>query len=332
MRTLILSRPDRIGDVVISTSCLAPIREKYPNTKIYFVAADRMRPLLEGHPLLDGFIPLSADLRNEFQRLNASAIVHLHPNANCYAAAALAEVPLRIGYASDALVDYLTHVVPERRKEGRQHEAEYNFDLLAYLGQFVPVPKKLTAQVHLPEGSRETLQQKVPWPMTTTAFAVLHPTAHSKFARWPMERFVQIADRLEKNFQLKPVFISANREDSFADSRWLNLAGKTDLGELGWLLKHARVLVTNDSGPAHLAAAVGCPVVSIFGRNAPLYGPVRWRPLSDKAVVVSKPLEKRWFESREKHWRRCFEAITVDEVEAAVREALTNSLTTSASQ
>ncbi|HWF20118.1 MAG TPA: glycosyltransferase family 9 protein [Verrucomicrobiae bacterium] len=322
MRTLILSRPDRIGDVVISTSCLAPIREKFPEAKIFFVAAERMRPLLENHPLLAGFIPVTADLIKEFQRLDASAIVHLHPNQDCYVAASRAGVPMRIGYPVRFLNRHLTHKIEDRRKEGLQHEAAYNFDLLQALD--VALPKQLFANVHLPKVARETLQHKLPWPVASTPFAVLHPSAHSKIARWPAERFASMAESLKESFGFVPVFIGAGANDFSVSgmSSHLNLSGQTDLGELGWLLKHARVLVTNDSGPAHLAAAVGCPVVSIFGRTAPMYGPARWRPLSERAVIVIKPLARKRFEGRDAHWRRCFAAIELEEVKSAVRQAL----------
>jgi ADP-heptose:LPS heptosyltransferase len=319
MRTLIISRPDRVGDVVITTSCLAPIREKYPDTKIYFVAAERMRPVLDGHPLLAGFISLNSNLTKEFARLDASAIVHLHPDKNCYVAAASANIPMRIGYPARFLNRHLTHKIPERRREGLQHEAAYNFDLLRLTD--VPLPARLSANVHLPESAVETLQRKIPSPLASTPFAVLHPAAHSKIARWPAARFEQLAQSIHKKFGLLPVIVGSDANDSIRTSH-LNLAGKTNLGELGWLLKHSRVLVTNDSGPAHLAAAVGCPVVSIFGRTAPLYGPVRWRPLSDKVVVVSKSLERKKFESRHAFWRRCFAAIELEEVESVVARLL----------
>jgi len=322
MRTLIISRPDRVGDVVISTSCLAPIRRQYPGAKIYFVAAERMRPLLEGHPFLAGFISLSSDLTAEFRRIDASAIVHLHPHKECYQAARRAGVPIRIGYPARFLNRHLTRVIAERRKEGLLHEAAYNFDLLRPLK--ITPPEKFAPAVQLPESGLHALQRKLPWPLASTRFAVLGPSAHSKFARWPVERFLGVARRLQKEFDLLPIFIGANANDSIPPgaSNYLNLAGQTDLAELGWLLRHARVLVTNDTGPAHLAAAVGCPQVTLFGRNAPLYGQVRWRPLSDKAVVLAKPLSRKPFEGRAAHWQRCFAAISEEEVAAAVRQIL----------
>jgi ADP-heptose:LPS heptosyltransferase len=326
IETLIISRPDRIGDVIISTSCLAPVKEKYPNARIYFVAAEPLRPLLAGHPLLAGYIPLSPDLTAEFERLQASAIVHLHPNEECYRAACRANVPVRIGYGSGFDDRYLTHVVEDRRSEGRQHEAAYNFDLLRF--HEVTQPATLSPNVYLAEANGLSLQNKLPWSLESTRFVVLNPSAHSPRKRWPKERFQQLADRLQHDFDLLPVFISADPADAIfpLPAGQLDLAGKTNLGELAWLLRSATLLISRDTGPAHLAAAVGCPSITLFGRTAPRYGPTRWRPLSEYATVVTKPIPRRWLEGSNAYWRRSFAAISVEEVLAAVEQMLSQPL------
>lgn len=315
---LLIARPDRVGDVIISTSCIAPIRQFFPRGTLYFYAAERMRPLLEGHPDLDGFVSEPSQIGP----LHLDAVVHLHPDAGCYRGAHDANVPVRIGYQQRFLTRYLTRSLPDRRSEGVKHEAAYNFDLLQLVG--LPPPGRLTPSVHLPESARDTLRAKLPWPPESTPFAVLNPSAHSPIARWPAERFLAVADWLDKELNLKPVFVGADPAESIPGQTagHLNLAGQTNLAELGWLLKHARVLITRDTGPSHLAAAVGCPVVVIFGRTTPLYGPTRWRPLTEKTIIVTKPvLRKRW-ESRDRHWQRSFAAITVEDVMAAVRQIL----------
>jgi ADP-heptose:LPS heptosyltransferase len=315
---LLIARPDRVGDVILSTSCIAPIRKSFPRVKLYFHAAEQMRPLLDSHPDLDGFISDPSQIGS----LTLDAVVHLHPDKKCYRGADSAKVPVRIGYQQRLLSRYLTHSLPDRRSEGVKHEAAYNFDLLRLLG--VPQPGDLMPNIHLPGPSLHSLQTKLPWQLESTPFAVLNPTAHSTIARWPIEYFLQLADWMRQELALETVFIGADGEDSIPDreANHLNLAGQTDLGELGWLLKHARVLVTRDTGPSHLAAAVGCPVVVIFGRTAPLYGPTRWRPLTEKAVIVAKSLPRRLLARRDDYWRRSFAAIGVEEVAAAVRQAL----------
>jgi ADP-heptose:LPS heptosyltransferase len=315
---LLIARPDRVGDVIISSSCITPIRQSFPRGTLHWYAAERMRPLFEGHPDLDGFISEPSQMAS----LQLDAVVHLHPDKECYLSAQSAHVPVRIGYQQRSLSRYLTHSLPDQRSAGTKHEAAYNFELLRFLG--VPSPEHFTPNIHLPDANLHSLRTKLPWSLESTRFAVLNPTAHSTVARWPMEHFLQLADWMRGELALETVFIGADSRDSIPTSttNHLDLAGKTDLGELGWLLKHARVLVTRDTGPSHLAAAVRCPVVVIFGRTAPLYGPTRWRPLTETAVIVAKSAPRKRWESRDKYWRRCFAAISVDEVQAAVTEAL----------
>jgi ADP-heptose:LPS heptosyltransferase len=315
---LLIVRPDRVGDVIVSTSCITPIRQFFPRGALYFYAAERMRPLLEGHPSLDGFLSDPSQIGS----LHFDAVVHLHPDAACYRGAYDANVPVRVGYPQRSLARYLTHSLPDRRSEGVKHEAAYNFDLLQVVG--VPQTDNFALNVYLPESARESLRAKLPWPLESTPFAVLNPSAHSPIARWPVEHFLRLADWLDKELNVRPVFVGAEAADSLAAQRagYLHLAGQTNLAELGWLLKHARVSITRDTGPSHLAAAVGCPVVVIFGRTAPLYGPTRWRPLTEKAIIVTKPVPRRFWESRESYWQRSFAAITVEEVTAAVRQIL----------
>lgn len=315
---ILLVRPDRVGDVILSTSCIRSIHEAFPRGELYFFAAERMRPLLDGQPELDGFVSDPAAIPD----LQLDTVVHLHPDAACYRAAWRARVPIRIGYRARGLNRCLTHAVADARKEGLRHEAMCNFDLLRLIG--VEPPSQLRPNVHLPESSRISLQTKLPWPLDSTRFAVLNPSAHSKIARWPAQHFAQLAGWLQDVLGLHVVIIGEDATDSLTGlgGERMDLAGQTDLGELGWLLKYARVLVTRDTGPSHLAAAVDCPVVVLFGRTDPIHGPTRWRPLTDKAIIVAKSLPKKTFEGQEAHWRRCFAAISVGEVQQAVVQLL----------
>jgi heptosyltransferase-2 len=315
--SIVISRPDRIGDVIISTTCLAPIRERFPEKKIYFLAAEPLRPLLENHPLLAGFISLSSALANELKRTAASAIVHLHPNADCYRASHAAGIPVRIGYGQRRLNRYLTQAIADRRVEGLEHEGEYCFDLLSFIG--VQKPPRLRPSIHLAEADRESLQRKLPWDLVATRFVVLNASAYSAKKEWPSQRFATVADKVKDEFGFPVVFVGTNSH--LADDHF-DLSNRTTLGELGWLLKYASALVTNDTGTSHLAAAVDCPSVVIFGRTDSEYGPVRWRPLSEHTRIVTSPSSRRRLETTRAYWRRSFAAIATETVMQALREIL----------
>lgn len=323
---LLIVRPDRVGDVIISTSCLPMIRRQFPGWQLRLLTTAVMRPLLARHPALEGFHCQP----EEIARWMPHAVVHLHPCADIYRAAFHAGAPVRIGYGGTPIARYLTHSLPDLRLSGQKHEAEYNLDLFAILGLKPGGP--LVPSVNLPEPARASLRTKLPWPLENSSYAVLNLTAHSPIARWPATRFAELARWLVSAQQLRVVVTGADREDpSVRRFRGVwrdgyndlcDLTGRTDLAELGWLLHHARVVVTRNTGTSHLAAAVGCPVVDLFGRPGAIYGPTRWRPLTGSAVIVTGFLPRGRFESRARHWKRCFESIKLDEVQRATLRAL----------
>jgi ADP-heptose:LPS heptosyltransferase len=358
--TLLISRPDRVGDVIIATSCLEPIRRQIPEARLVFLARETMRPLLEGHPLLEGFIGLPSagqgsfssrwrSLAGQLRAWKADALVHLHPDRLCQLAGRSANIPRRIGYRHSFL-DRLTLTAssPDHRPAGLKHEGECNFDLLAPLGIAPPASAdELRPCVHLSERWQGSLGDKLAaagwadsWPPPTVpahgdsigngGYMVLNPTAHSPTLRWPAESFAQLAR--EAAGRLGKIVLVAERADdpSILEIRRLlgagfpgliDLAGGCNLAELGWLLRHARVLVSRNTGTAHLAAAVGCPTAEIFGRLEGVYGPARWRALGGlTAIVAAEPGERRRGESKQAYWRRSYASIPIaDVLDAALR-------------
>jgi heptosyltransferase-2 len=124
----------------------------------------------------------------------------------------------------------------------------------------------------------------------------LNPGASCPSKIWPKDRFARLAEELSKNYGCQIVLIGGAGERRIASKvkehlptlRIIDLSGKLSLGMLGWLLKEARLLISNDSGPVHVASAVGTPVISIFGRNLSGLSPRRWGPLGDKSRVIHK--------------------------------------------
>jgi ADP-heptose:LPS heptosyltransferase len=345
--TFLLSRPDRVGDVIIATACFGLIRHQRPDARLVFMARESMRPLLENHPLLDGFIALPTPNKSGFfTRLNdltarispykADALVHLHPELLCELAGRAARIPQRFGYRHSALLDpfTLTRRFTDRRREGRKHEGEYNFDLLAPLGIASPASAdELQPCVHLDERWRESLRAKLGEAAAVrdgSGYTVLNPTAYSLDLRWPAEAFAQLAR--EAAGRLGRIVLVAERADdpSIVEIRrclggdfpgLIDLSGRTNLAELGWLLHGARVLVTRNTGTSHLAAAVGCPTVELFGRLEPIYGPDRWRALGGRTTIIrAQPDARRRGESKRDWWRRAHAAIPAPEVLRAALE------------
>ena len=315
-----------------------------------------MRPLLEGHPLLTGFIGLpsaagkNADARQlrqnlagQFRRWNARTMVHLHPDAVCQDAARDARIPRRIGYRRSLRLNWtLTDRLPDPRRAGTRHEAEYNFDLLCPLGVRAPPVETLRPTVHLADSWRQSLRLRLAaaglddFDTNEEPYAVLNPTAYSLDHRWPAGNFAWLALELLKQDCFARVFIVGPSLDdpSARELRHrlgpgvgglIDLTGQTNLAELGVLLRHARVLVSRNTGTTHLAAAVNCPVVELFGRMEGIYAPTRWRALGTRVSSIATTLtRRRWTESKRAFWRRAHAAISRETVlEAALKHLST---------
>ncbi len=304
--------------------------------RLGFVAREVMRPLLEGHPLIDRFFALGQGTRalaRQFSEAKPAGIVHCHPDSVCQIAAWVTGIGRRIGYKASWRTDWTLNTrFPDRRLEGRQHEALAQFDLLAPLGVTAPPLESLQPSVHLAERWRETLQARMGG-KTGGAYLVLNPTAHSLTHRWPAAHFAWLARELQGAFERTFLVGQDAGDPSVAALRtalegslpgFADLSGKLNLAELGWLLRGARLLVTRNTGTSHLAAAVDCPTVELFGRLEPAYGPNRWRALGARFEIVTPlpGIARARNESKRAFWERSYREIPREAVLAACRRLL----------
>jgi lipopolysaccharide heptosyltransferase II len=159
----------------------------------------------------------------------------------------------------------------------------------------------------------------------------LNPGASNRIKCWPPERFGQLADRLVNELGVGVVLVGGADERDLAEGILnatslpvLDLLGKTTLLQLGALLKRCSLLVSGDTGPLHMATAVGTPVVALFGAIDPLRtGPVgEGHRVIRHAELPCVPCVGR--DCRHKPYLECMELITVDELLAVVREMLSS--------
>ena len=162
-------------------------------------------------------------------------------------------------------------------------------------------------------------------------FAVLIPGAGWDGKRWPHARFAELGQWMERELKLQVVLAGSKDEaelcshvsSGISSNSVLNLAGKTTWAQLAALLEGARICVTNDCGPMHLAAAVGTPTVSMFGPTEVS----RWAPRGPMHRVIRKvkscPDCRPWHvEEKCRHDGACMKAIGVEDVKAAIMESL----------
>lgn len=300
MRKVLLVRADRMGDVVLTTPVFSAIKEQRPDWKVGVLVSREYGDLVRANPFVDEVFLYDKDGSEKsllgnwrfISRLRKSkydAAVHFHPRSRMHWISFLAGIPVRIGYRHKNF-RRLTHRLPYDKPKGGRHEAECNFDLLKLLG--IEKPGALKLHVPLQEEFRASVETKL---ASLKRFVVVHPSASSPSKIWLSEYFSQVADHIFERFKAGAVLIGSTADQKFTEavksrmkSEPLDLTGRLGVGELPWLFKKAKLVISNDTGPAHVAAAVGTPVLSIFGRNRPGLGPDRWRPMGPASYFLQK--------------------------------------------
>ncbi|HZU35579.1 MAG TPA: glycosyltransferase family 9 protein [Gemmataceae bacterium] len=194
----------------------------------------------------------------------------------CY----LADFPLRLAHCRENPYQLLTDWVPEPEPESLlRHEVRRQLDLVGTVGCRI-TNERLSFHVTDEALYRALrllyqigLKQEEPW-------AVIHPGANAPSRRYAPEKFTQVARLLAEEIGLQVVFTGSELERplveqirTLAGVRSWSLAGCLDLGELGAVLALALLLISNNTGPVHIAAAVGTPIVDLYALTNPQHTP-----------------------------------------------------------
>ena len=234
----------------------------------------------------------------------------------------LAGVPQRIGYATDGRSWMLTTSLKPSREE--RHQIYYYLDLVKMLRAEAVQPSiEISATAEERAEARRLLKQGgIP---AGTAFLVLNPgAAYGSAKRWYADRFVAVANTLSRELNLAVVMIGSEAEAGIAQQVAARITGvtavtngKTSLETLIGILAESSLMITNDSGPMHIAAALGVPTVAVFGpTDEKATGPIGAHTRIVKHAVECSPCLLR--ECPIDH--RCMAGVTVESVCSAARE------------
>lgn len=288
-----------IGDAVMTTPALAALRAHYPDAEIVMVANPLVAELFQSHPCIDrvmvydrkgvhkglgGFWRMAQQLRA--QRFDAAVLLQNAIEAALLAALAL--IPRRIGYTTDGRRLLLSHPVTVTTADKRLHHTDYYLQLLARQGV-----RGGDGQLRLACSDAE-----MAWAQDVldgeNIIAINPGAAYGSAKRWLPERFATVGDELARRYGARIVLtggpgeVEIGRDIAAAMScQPLNMVGQTSVRQMMALLASSRLLVTNDSGPMHVASAFAIPIVAVFGST----DHTTTCPASKQVVIVRKPID-----------------------------------------
>jgi len=333
-KNILIVRTDRIGDVVLTLPLVQVLRKNFPEARISFLIRSYTNDIVQGQPGLDDvvlydregtqkpFLAMLFELRHKKFDL---AIV-AYPRLRVALLLRFSGVVTRIGTGYRWYSLLFNKRIYEHRKTGERHEFEYNLSLLRGFG--CHVDPALKPSVALSEAALESaaVERKRLQLSSRDIVAILHPGSGGSARDWSAANFRSLAFRLA-NLGWKVVVTGAQGEESLvrnvangSNRSIVTSVGKLSLRELAAFIQTADLFVSNSTGPLHIAAAVGTPVIGFYP-PIPACSFQRWGPVIDQKVVFAPDRERcELCKGRACSGNFCMDQIAVDQViDAAYR-------------
>ena len=293
---ILLIQLKRIGDLILTIPAIAAVREKFPDARITLVISDRgkaLAPAITGvNELLvmpRGFAGLRTiaaltgrkfEYSVDFTRNDRSAILVLFSRAKKRV------VSFRIKVRSKFRTRFYNEFVQHRMRD--MHTIDYHLALLEPLGISNASTK---IQLALPDTAKENATRLLESANVRRSFIIFHPGSARAEKFWNAQRWAEVMNHVRERHDVDLVLTGgspAMEQTHIGDIKsklragLVDLSGKTDLLTLAAVIARARLLVTVDSAPMHLAAATGTPQVILFGPTNPFH----WRPRDSAAIIL----------------------------------------------
>jgi predicted lipopolysaccharide heptosyltransferase III len=319
-----------LGDVLLATPTLHALKTAFPGARLSVLVNRGTEDILRANPHVDEIITLdrgSIVQQSRFvlaiRRRRFDTVVDLTDGDRAAVLTWSSGAAVRIGFNAEQRWTGRCYTTVVSVTAG-SHRIERDLAALDPLG--VAARERVPRIWLTPEDDAkvEQLIGEVGIPRDRR-WVVLQPGARYWFKAWPVERFAELADRLHDRFGFHVLVGGSPQEESLtqsvvglAKSRLLSIAGRSDVRTLAALLKRSALFVGNDTGAMHIAAAVGTPVVGLFGPS----NPSEWGPRGGAADVIYKGLDCRicFHPTCRRGEENCMKLIGVQEVfEAAAR-------------
>lgn len=339
-RKILVMRYRFIGDTVLTVPFLRNLRQAYPAARIDLMLEPFSGQVLEGCPYVDRIIPFefktihkysAASQRgklagylyywNMLRREGYDAVFALKRSLSSALLVRAAGIPRRIGFSTEGRTVLLTDPVPYRQD---QHEARNFLDCLRALD--IPVHSEaLELWPSLENDAKaHALFSDAGW-KTEDLKIIIHAAASLPAKQWPLDRFAAVMKALKERYHARFLYTGAQADSALYQEierhgpfNGMNLCGRTSLHENLSLYRAAHLFFGVDSGPMHMAAAVGVPVVALFGPTDER----KWGPWGEGHAVITKRLSCHPCKPHKCRNNECMQRITVDDAISVLEEKI----------
>jgi len=334
---ILITRTDRIGDVILSLPVIKTLKKVFPERPIYFMVSSYVAPLLENYPGIEAVIKYDVSdgstqvsrtkqLTQQLRDLNIKTALMLVYDADVLSIIKNAGIKERLGPLTKIYgIFYYTKWHVQHRSRVDNHELEYNLGLLKLLGvkedEF-----DTTLELPVSKGAVSSAFDKlksIGFENPYSGYIIVHVGCGGSALNWRYSYYAELASRLFEATGLPIILTGTDKENTVTSSvkqhirgKCFNTAGLFSLKELVAVISEARLFIGPSTGPTHIAGAVSVPLVTIFP-PIKVQSARRWGPYSKDAIVITPRVEcpaklKCLGEKCEQY--NCMDAVSIDDV------------------
>ena len=299
-KTVLISRTDSIGDVVLTLPMCVWIKKNYPTAKIIFLGNTYTKPVIECLPQIDEIIEwaemekMPESVRVDFLKAkNIDVCIHVFPKKNIADLVKKAKIKTRVG-SSHRLYHLLSCNIRLgfSRKNSEFHESQLNFELLKPFGiDELPSLEEISSwmknfkakDISLPENTENELAKP-------TKKVILHAKSQGSAMEWPIEKYAIVAKNL-LNRGFSVIFTGTENDGVHIrtfipkHANCIDTTGKLTLDQLINLVSKCDTLVACSTGPLHLAGVLGLQTIGLYSPKRPIH-PGRWKSVGENVQIV----------------------------------------------
>jgi len=332
-RRFLIVRTDRIGDVILTLPMARALKRCRPDAHVAFLIRSYTAELAAADRNVDQIITLDDHLPSftrtitELRESHFDVVIHTHPMPRLAFITLLAGIPVRVGTGYRWYSFLFNRRVYEHRKDAARHELEYNLNLLRAVGcdheMPGPQPEIETTPEQEARVDKVLIDAGVP---RGARLVILHPGSGGSARDWNWKKFAQLAEKLAAVGRFAVLITGGKGEEGLVEdlrascsTTTYGIVGSLGVVENAALARRAILFVANSTGPLHIAAAVGTPVIGLYPRIRSLSAD-RWGPYTDKKIIFSPqefPEDCTRCTGAPGEACECMESIAVDDVYGA---------------
>ncbi|MDD5362521.1 MAG: glycosyltransferase family 9 protein [Ignavibacteria bacterium] len=294
---VLVSRTDKIGDVILSLPLINEIKRLIPKSRITFLISNRLENLIEGYRDIDSVVYFEKfEGQKEFidflEAGKFDAAISVFPRSEIASAFYRSKIRIRVGTSYRWYSFLFNYRIKEHRKYSEKHESDYNLNLLKFLTDDISYEKKF--YFTYTDTEFQALQNKLASAGfdINSKFLIIHPGSKGSAYDLPVEKMIDLSSKINNRHEDYIVVITGSENekelaDKFADERGgvFNAAGLINLRELMILIDKCSLFISNSTGPIHIAGALNKSIAGFYPNSAPMNSE-RWGPLSNNALII----------------------------------------------